>query len=63
VKKIPKPDLDSDDDDLFNTKKKQTPTAPIVEQKDKTNVENGTVSVKDRAVKRKKKKQFSNQCF
>jgi hypothetical protein len=59
VKKITKLALDSDDDDdeLFSNKKK-TPTTPIVEPKDKTNIENetGKNKIKDLSVNKKKRK-------
>jgi hypothetical protein len=63
VKKSPKLDFDSDDDDLFGTKKKQTPATPIVEQKDKTPVANERNNVNDLAVKEKRKNNFLINVF
>jgi hypothetical protein len=56
VKKTPALDLGSDDE-LFDNKKKVTPTIPIVGQKDKTNIENenetGRQKIKNLQVKKK----------
>jgi hypothetical protein len=62
VKKIPKIDFDSDEDDLFNDKKKnETPKASVVEQKEKTinENENKKPNIKELSVKIHQKS-FSN---